>query len=173
MVSQGVLIVDIVSAVVLSLGVVIGLTQLRQHTRQRRHDAMLDLVHSFQTLEMAQALSYVVSLRDLGVEGAVQRLEAERSPLVSYLTIAFESLGALVHREELDIELVRELFGGPVTLTWGILRPWVEASRTRLGWVRFCEWYQWLAERLEERESQARTVPAHIALRDWRPHAKG
>jgi hypothetical protein len=30
------------------------------------------------------------------------------------------------------------------------------------------EWFQWLAERLMERESKSVPVPAYIAHRDWR-----
>jgi hypothetical protein len=171
-VSEAFFILNLVSAVVLTLGVVIGLTQLRQHTRQRRHDAMVELVRSFQTAEMAQALSFVTSLESLAADEVTRRLEEDLPAPVAYLLIAFESLGVLVHREEVDIELVRQLSGGPVTRTWRVLQPWAERQRMQLGWTRLCEWYQWLAEQLEEREGQAKGAPAHQAFRDWRPRSK-
>ena len=170
--SQASFILNLVSAVVLSLGVVIGLTQLRQHTRQRRRDAMVELVRSFQTTEMARALSCVPSLGNLSADEVIRRLTAAQLAHVAYLTIAFEGLGVLVCREEVDIELVRQLFGGPVTWTWHVLRPWAERQRMQQGWARFCEWYQWLAEQLEEREGRAAAAPAHEMFRDWRPKSK-
>ena len=30
------------------------------------------------------------------------------------------------------------------------------------------EWFQWLAERVAEREREVNPVPAHLAHRDWK-----
>jgi hypothetical protein len=44
----------------------------------------------------------------------------------------------------------------------------VEANRDTVF-----EWFQWLAERMIEREGKTEPVPAHIAHRDWRRNCSG
>jgi hypothetical protein len=54
-------------------------------------------------------------------------------------------------------------FSGPVVLTWRKLEPYLQEIRKERKRETLFEWYQWLAERLMERESKGAPVPAHIA----------
>ena len=80
-----------------------------------------------------------------------------------------ESLGVLVHHPEISLAVVDNFFGGPVLITWRKLRRYVEEDRVCLGRDTIHEWFQWLAERLSEREAAAPAVPAYVAERDWQP----
>jgi len=126
---------------------------------------MLELVHSFQTPETTRALAVVI-VRGQGLElDALRQLAfGEALPLVVHLFTTFEALGALVYRGELDLDLVRAVFGGPVTRSWSVLRPLVEELRQQRGWPRYSEWFQWLAERIQELDASAPQEPAYVAF---------
>lgn len=167
--SLAVSIFELVSAAALTVGVFVGIIQLRQHASRRRREAMLELVHSFQTPEMTNALSLVIRRGgDLAADEFREFAGGDARPLVAHLCTNFEALGALVYAGEVDLDLVRTVFGGSVTRSWGVLRPVVEEFRELRGWPQLYEWYQWLAERIEEREACAPRQPAYVAFRDWK-----
>jgi multisubunit Na+/H+ antiporter MnhE subunit len=59
-----------------------------------------------------------------------------------------------------------------VGVVFGIVQiRYFRAAREReaLGRSTLWEWFQWLAERIEEHESSESPVPAHVAHRDWVP----
>jgi hypothetical protein len=41
--------------------------------------------------------------------------------------------------------------------------------RTKLDRETYFEWFQWLAERIDERESSLPAIPAQIEHRAWKP----
>jgi hypothetical protein len=87
--------------------------------------------------------------------------------LVYALMTTWESLGVLVHRGEIDLDLVDDFFSGPIRISWRKLKGHVMGERSLLQRDTIEEWFQWLAERLEEMESKTPPVPAHIAYKDW------
>ena len=89
------------------------------------------------------------------------------------LMTTWESLGILIHRGEMSIELVDDFFSGPITVSWRKLQSQVFGEREALGRETVGEWFQWLAERFADRESSEPPVPAHIAHRDWKSDGYG
>jgi hypothetical protein len=166
--SLAVSIFELVSAVALTVGVLVGVVQLRQHAMRRRREATLELAHSFQTPEMTNPLSLVISRGEgLALDQLRELAGGDARPLIAHLCTNSEALSALVYAGELDLDLVRTVFGGSVTRSWAVLRPLLEELRQRRSWPRLYEWFQWLAERIEEREACAPREPAYGAFRDW------
>jgi hypothetical protein len=97
-----------------------------------------------------------------------QRVGDEMGLLYS-LMATWESLGILVHRGEIGLDLVEEFFSGPIVVSWRILAGFVQDQREELSRNTAAEWFQWLAERTMERESGTPPVPAYIAHKDWKP----
>ena len=129
----------------------------------------VELLHSFQTPAFAEALNIVYNLPDgLSREEVEQHLQG-RFHLVYALMTTWESLGILVHMGEVDLELVDDFFSGPITVSWRKLKGHVLGERAMLGRDTIEEWFQWLNERMEERESRAAVIPAYVEHRDWRP----
>ena len=77
------------------------------------------------------------------------------------LCAKYETVGHLVYREIMPIELVEELLGGIGVHLWRRLRPWVESMRVEQNQPLLMEWFQWLVERLEERKRPEAT-PAYL-----------
>jgi hypothetical protein len=80
----------------------------------------------------------------------------------------WESLGILMFRQEVTLDLLDDFYSGPIVLFWRKLRRYVEELRRIGGRETYFEWFQWLAERLADQETQLEPIPAHIEHRDWR-----
>lgn len=81
--------------------------------------------------------------------------------------LTWESLGVLVFRREITMDLIDDFFSGAIVLSWRKLHAYVEEDRRTLDRETVWEWFQWLAERVAEREREVNPVPAHLAHRDW------
>ena len=64
--------------------------------------------------------------------------------------------------------IVHKLLGASTVILWRKLEHWVVALRAELGDDAAFEWFQWLAERLEEYQPRA-PLPAYEAHKDWMP----
>lgn len=159
----------VLSAVALTVGLIFGIVQLRQYKARKRWESALALVHSFQTPAFATALELLFRLPEDLSRREVEAWVGDDRTSVMLLISTWESLGILVHRGELGLDLVDDFFSGPVAVTWRKLGRYVEEIRREEDRGTFAEWAQWLAERMQERESSIPPVPAHVAHRDWRP----
>jgi hypothetical protein len=61
------------------------------------------------------------------------------------------------------------MFGGVVVTAWERFGPFIARYRQRSGNPETFEWFQWLAERLQEHRSKPGTAPAYVKYRTWRP----
>jgi hypothetical protein len=159
---------ELISTLTLLFGVAFGLLQMRLYHAQRERDAALILLRSFQTPEFAHALLMVYGLPDGLSKAQVEARLGPDLPKVYALLTTWESLGILVFREEVSLELVDDFFSGPIVISWRKLRQYVQDQRQEQGRETIEEWFQWLAEQMAQRESGQQPIPAHVAHRDWR-----
>ena len=145
--------------------------EIRRFRARRNRESTLELVHSYQTPEFAEALLQMVYLPDgLSMDELEQHLGA-KFKLVAILMTTWESLGLLVYRREVDFRLVEDFFSGPIVISWQKLQPLVSELRKRDQRNTYFEWFQWLAERLIITESEIEPTPAHIKHKHWNPNA--
>lgn len=148
------------------VGVVFGLAQLHQLRIQREVQAGLELLGPLQTPESAEALLIMHGLPDnLTGDELRQRLGANFKPVLATLAL-FESLGPIVARGHVPIDMFAEFYRGPTLLCWRKVRPYVEEQRQE-GWPSLFEWLQWLAERMDERVPASGDLPAYIRFKNW------
>jgi len=157
-------------AVVIAVG--FGMVQVRQYRRDKRREAAMELLHSFQTPSFARALNIVYAMPDGLSKGEIEEFAGDDFHLVYAMTTTWESLGVLVHRGEIDLQLIDDFFSGPIRISWRKLEGHVTGERKETGRQTINEWFQWLNERLEEAESKEAPVPAHIAHREWQPKTR-
>ena len=158
---------QIVEAVAVVIGVGFAIVQVRQYRHDKRRETAIELLHSFQTPSFAEALNLVYNLPDGMSKEQIESHLGNKLHLVYALMTTWESLGILVYRREIDLELVNDFFSGPIKISWRKLKGHVMGERSMLERDTIEEWFQWLTERLAERESQAPPVPAHIAHKHW------
>jgi hypothetical protein len=162
------ILLDLVNAVALTFGVIFAAYQLVELRRQRRRDATLGLVRSYQSADFTAALGRINTLPDDADADTIRRvLGPNGRDQVFLVGLTWESLGVLAFRREIDLDTVDDFFSGAIMLSWRKLHVFVEQDRVDLERATVWEWFQWLAERMQERESLRAPVPAHIAHRDW------
>ena len=152
------------TAVVIAL--VFGMIQIHQFRRQRLDAAAIELMRSLQDREFTHAFRLLYPLPEGIPADALRALGVEYEEAALAMGARFESMGLLVYRDSLPMHLVEEIIGGAVVLLWKRLRPWTEANRVEQAHPLLFEWFQWLAERLEER-GRPTEVPAYVRHRDW------
>ena len=157
------IVLDIISAVALVAGVLFGGYQLLELRRQRRREAILNLVRSFQSADFTAALGRVNTLPDDARVKDIRRfLGPTGRDQVFLVGLTWESLGVLAFRKEIDLATIDDFFSGAILISWRKLRVFVDEDRRTLERDTVWEWFQWLAERMAERESRATPVPAHL-----------
>lgn len=161
---------EVVQAVAVVIAFGFAWAEIRRFRAQKERESTLELVHSYQTPEFAEALLQMVYLPDgLSMDELEQRLGA-KIRLVAILMTTWESLGLLVFRREVDIKLVEDFFSGPIIISWQKLQPLVAEMRQKDQRDTYFEWFQWLAEQLNSAEFEADTTPAHIKHKLWGPN---
>lgn len=148
-------------------GTVFALLQLREFRQQRREAVALDLMRAFMGAEFAQAMAIITNLpMNLSAE-ELRRAGPEAEKAATLMCTTFEAMGVLVHRRIAPLQLVQDLVGGIAIVTWRKLEPWLTELRIEQSNPSDSEWFQWLVEQLERRQTDK--VPAYLQHRDWAP----
>jgi hypothetical protein len=162
-------IANLINAFAVTAGVIFAATQVREFRAQRRRHSMYTLVQTFQSPDFAKALHRIIDLPDnLDRAGMRTKIGPDGEAEIYFVTTTWETIGVLVFQKELTLDLVDDFFSGPVVLSWRKLERYLEEQRKEYQRDTLFEWFQWLAERMMERESKLPPVPAHIAHRDWK-----
>jgi hypothetical protein len=160
---------NLVNAIAVTAGVIFAAVQILHYRQRRRRDSMLELVRSFQSQAFARALRRVNTLPDGADRQTIREmLGPEGEDDVFLVGLTWESLGLLLFRHEVTIELMDDFFSGAIVISWRKLHVFVEEDRASTGRNTVWEWFQWLAERMIEREKSSPPEPAHITHRSWR-----
>jgi hypothetical protein len=160
---------DIIASLGVMLGLVFAGIQLRQFRLSQEREAVLELLHSYQTPSLARGLQLMFALPDDLSRAEVEARLGEDLATLWVVMVTWESLGVLIYRGQVELAIFDDFFSGPLLLSWRKLQRYVEEYRAQLQRETIFEWFQWLAERMQERESQVPPLPAHIGCRDWRP----
>src|SRR5262249_34659374 len=163
---------QLIETIAVSVGVVFAIVQVRQIQRERARDSALELLHSFQTPEFAKAGVLTYALPDGLTKAEIESRLGDEFHLDIAMTPTWESIGILVFRREVHLDVVSDFFSGPIILSWQKLGNHFRAERKASGRETIGEWFEWLRDRLVEWESAAPPIPAHIEHKDWKPPTK-
>ena len=155
------------TSAIVAAGVFAGV-QLRLYNKQRARESALQLVHSFRTPEFLSALNIVFDLPEGLSKKELEDRLGDKLVHVLVMLGTFESLGILVYRREIDIQLVEDFFSGVIILSGKKLRRYLVEVREASKRETYYEWCQWLYEQLEKREMKTPAVPSYLAFRDWK-----
>ena len=164
--SQLAQIAEIVGVVTIVFGLIFGLAQLRQFRQQRRDTAAVELMRSIQDREFTRAYRIVYALPTDVSAAALRERGEEAEDAAMTIGAKFETIGLLVFRQNIPLDIVEELIGAGVIDFWNRCQPWVHDMRKENSQPLILEWFQWLAERLQER-GRAEQKPAYVRFRNW------
>lgn len=158
-----------IEALAVVVGVGFAMIQVHQYRRDKYRESAMELLHSFQTPAFARALNIVYRMPDGLSKEEIIGFVGDDFHLVYAMTTTWESLGILVHRGEVDLQMIDDFFSGPIIVSWRKLEKYIIGERLEVGRETINEWFQWLKERLEEIETDGPPIPAHIEHKNWRP----
>jgi hypothetical protein len=157
---------QVLGAIAVLAAIIFGLAQIRQFRQQRRDALAVELMRSIQDAEFTRSLRLLLSLPPQISASEIRSRGPDLEDAAWALCAKYETLGYLVYRGIMPIDLVEELVGGVGVHLWTRLRPWAEFVREEQGQPLLLEWFQWLAERLQDRD-RPQAIPAYVRLRSW------
>jgi hypothetical protein len=161
------LIVNLITVIALALGILFGLLQLRHYHLSRKREAALLMINSFQTEEFFNGIWIIQGLPvGLTMKEIEERL-GEKIKSVYLVISTWERIGILVFNHEISIDIVNDSYSGLIIFSWQRLEKYVTDLRSEIQLETRFEWFQWLAERVMEREKFKPAIPAYLAYPDW------
>ena len=155
------LISNIAIALSFIVGLVFGIVQVRAATRDRRERLTLETLRYFQTREFAEHLVFVSSGPVIcGYEEFQQLSDEDRITFIQFGQ-EMESLGLLVAENFVNIDLVDKTLGSFVVTAWDRYKVLYQDIREKQPDPFLGEYFQWLAERIEERMRDNPRKPFH------------
>ncbi len=157
-----------VSSVIVISGIIFGIIQIRQYRQQRQDVAAVQLVNSFQSSDFNKSLREVWSLPDTTSWQELQPSGKQWQEAAFQVAMTLETMGVLVYRRIVPLSILDELMGDAILVLWRKLQPWVDHLRIEQKRDSAYEWFQWLAERLAEKERRT-DMGAYRKYRNWKP----
>lgn len=149
------------------VGVGFGLIQLGELKRQHEVQAGAAMLQSLQAPDAGRTMLLLVALPDdLSGADLRQRLGEDLDTVIA-LASMFESLGPLVARGHVPLDIYAEYYRGATVVCWRKLRRYVAEQRAS-GWSNLFEWFEWLAGRMTAIAPLASDVRAAARMPDWR-----
>jgi len=157
---------EILGSLSIAAAIAFGTFQLREFRHRRRNSVAAELMRTFYSADLAEAVALLRALPD-GISASNLREngpEYERAAVL--VTTTFETMGLLAFRRIAPFFLIEELAGGMTVVMWRKIGNWLETVRVEQSQPSWAEWFQWLAEQMLE--TKAEHEPAHVRHRNWR-----
>ena len=155
------LIANLALALSFIVGLVFGIAQVRAAARDRKERLTLETIRNYQSHEFAE-LMFKINLYTIPPTFEEWRkLPANDQIMFLQFTQEMESLGILVEERFINIELVDKTLGSFVTSSWDKFKTVILDIRKKQSDPFLSEYFQWLAERLNERIKLNPRKPFH------------
>src|SRR5258706_4985294 len=116
--------------------------QLRHINKQRSRDSAMQMLHSFQTREFMDGYDIIFNLPIGLSKKEIEERVGERMVSVLVVLGTFESMGILVHRREISLELIDDFFSGGIVLAWKKFENYIVGVREFNNRETYAEWVQ-------------------------------
>ena len=148
------LIANVALALSFVIALVFGIAQVNTANRDRRERLTIETLRNFQTREFAELILFVNSHSMPSNSKEMNALPLKEQVFIVQFGQQMESLGMLVYERLINIDLVDKTLGSFVTLTWEKYKPFFSDLREKQPDPFLGEYFQWLAERIDERMQQ-------------------
>ena len=159
---------EILGAAVVIGGIFFAVVQMRQLRQQRRELAAIELFRFFGSPRFSQAYGVVLRMPDgMDVE-AMRAHSADAENCAMTIATTMENIGVMMYQRIVPSAVVGNLVGNIAVVLWKKPATRVVEMHTDPDNPGAFEWFQWLAERLEEMQGPDRP-PAYEAHGKWKP----
>jgi hypothetical protein len=159
---------QLISTAIMIIGIAFGIQNIRQYQAMRKRESAIMMLNSFQTADFVKGFLHILDLPQNAGKSEVDGLPHDQFLAIYMVMGTWERLGILVYRREIDLDLVDDAFSGPIIQSWQKLERYVKEWRAHIQRETAMEWFQWLAERMMERESDSQPTPAYMANKEWK-----
>jgi len=136
------------------VGLVFGIAQVRTAARDRRERLTLETIRRFQTHEFAELGIYITSHNMPSTYEEWMALPDSDKTFFLQFAQEMESLDILVAEQLINIDLVDKTLGSFVTSSWEKYKKGFLDMREKQPDPFLGEYFQWLAEQIDERMKQ-------------------
>lgn len=151
------LIANVTLALSFVIGLIFGIAQVRAVARDRRERLTLEELRNFKSREFAGLMQWVNSHDLPATRDALARLPVDEQVIFIQFSQEMEMLGILVAERLIDLDLVDKTLGDFVVTSWKKYKPMVLDLRRADPFMS--EYFQWLAERIDERMRKSPRKP--------------
>jgi len=145
------LIANVALALSFIIALIFGIAQVNTANRDRRERLTIETLRNFQTREFAELILFVNSHSMPSNSKEMNALPLKEQVFIIQFGQQMESLGMLVAERLINIDLVDKTLGSFVTLTWDKYKQLFSDIREKQPDPFLGEYFQWLAERIDER----------------------
>jgi hypothetical protein len=145
------------------VALVFGIAQVKAAARDRRERLTLETLRNFQTREFAELIHFINSHNMPSNRKEMEALPVDEQIMLIQFGQQMESLGMLVAERFIDIDLIDKTLGSFVTTSWEKYKKLFLDIREKAPDPFLGEYFQWLAERIDERLRENPRKPFHQA----------
>ena len=140
---------------------IFGIAQVKAAARDRRERLTLETLRNFQTQQFVELMWYVVTQNLPCSQQQLRALPAKDQVILMQFAQEMESLGILLAEKLINIDLVDKTLGSLVTTAWEKYKIMFLDIREKAPDPFLGEYFQWLAEQIDERMKQNPRKPFH------------
>ena len=144
------------------VALIFGIVQVRVAARERRERVTLGTLSAFQSREFAELIYFISALKPMSHWEELSSLPAEDQVKFIQYGQQMESLGLLVAEGLINMDLVDKTLGSFVTTSWEKFKPMFHDAREKIPDPFLAEYYQWIAERIDERMRASPRPPFYV-----------
>jgi ABC-type sugar transport system substrate-binding protein len=133
------------------IALVFGIVQVKAVAKDRKERLTIGALVSFQTREFAGLMNFIYSYDFPSTYEEWQKRPADEQTMITQFIQVMESMGILLAEKLIDIDLVDKTIGSLVTTAWDKHKTMILDAREKQEDAFLSEYFQWLAERMEER----------------------
>ncbi len=145
------------------VALVFGIAQVKAAERDRRERLTLETLHNFQTRGFAELIHYITSHKMPTSQEELRALPHGEQVAFIQLAQQMESLGILVAKRFINIDLVDITLGSFVVTSWEKYKVMFLDMREKTPDPFLGEYFQWLAELLDKRMRETPHKPFYKA----------
>jgi hypothetical protein len=143
------------------VAVIFGIAQVKAAARDRKERLTLEILRHFQTREFSELALFITSHDPPSSQKEFQSLPSGDQIFFFQFGQEMESLGILVAERLIDLDLVDKTLGSLVTTAWMRYKTVFKDIREKQPDPFLGEYFQWLAERINERMRENPRKPFH------------
>lgn len=159
---------EIIGVTIVIVGLLFAVIQTRQFRQQRRELAAIEVFRFFGSPRFAEAYGAILRMPEGMTPATIRAEKPEVEKAAMLIGTTMENIGVMTYQRIVPYAIVNNLIGASTVVLWRKLEPWVKGLRGEIGEPYAFEWFQWLAERLED-DDGGDALPAYEAHRDWAP----